>query len=56
MKLFGLKVYNATGDLLNAFVPCKRKSDAVVGVYDLMTHTFISSANTVAFTAGTVVE
>lgn len=52
MKLFGVKIYNATGDLLNAFIPCKRKSDAMVGVYDLMTGTFKVSANSVLFVAG----
>lgn len=43
-------------ELVRNFVPCIRKSDNVVGMYDTVTATFYTSQNSDTFTAGPVVN
>lgn len=51
IKLYSLKVYE--GDTLKMeFVPCYRKSDSVIGLYDLVANTFFTNAGSGTFTAG----
>ena len=53
-----LRMYSAKfwvgGKLVGNFLPCKRKSDDVVGMYDTITKQFYTSTNTDTFTAGPV--
>lgn len=44
-KLFYLKLYNAN-DLIHNLIPCKRNSDAVIGLYDLVTDKFYEGNGT----------
>ena len=52
----GCKVYflkmKENGVLVRDFVPVKRKSDGVIGMYDLIGRKFYTSPNGVAFTGG----
>lgn len=51
MKLYRLKMW--TDDILvRDFVPAKRNSDSVIGLYDSVSHTFFTNAGTGTFTAG----
>lgn len=56
MKLYGLKVYNASGSIINMLIPCYRKSDSVIGMYDLVNNQFYINAGTGAFTKGADVD
>lgn len=51
-----LRIYSAKfwvgGVLVGNFIPCKRKTDNVVGMYDMVTKQFYTSANSDTFTAG----
>lgn len=51
-----LRIYNFTyssyGNRLVELIPCKRKSDGVIGMYDLVGRKFYTSPNGVAFTGG----
>ena len=53
---YGLRVYSCKlydGEtLIRDFVPCFRKSDDVVGMYDLVNNVFYTSASTGVFTKG----
>lgn len=45
------KIYD-NGKLIRDFIPAKRKSDGVIGMYDLVGRKFYTSSNGVAFTGG----
>lgn len=45
------KIYD-NGNLIRDFIPAKRKSDEVIGMYDLVGRKFYTSTNGVAFTGG----
>ena len=45
------KIYD-NGKLVRDFIPVKRKSDGVIGMYDLVGRKFYTSPNGVAFTGG----
>ena len=49
--LYNCKIYKA-GVPVRDFIPCMRKSDSVVGLYDMVTNTFFENAGSGAFTAG----
>lgn len=50
-KLYSLKIwYN--GALVRNFIPCFRKSDNVIGLYDLVNNQFYTNAGTGTFTKG----
>lgn len=40
------------GNVLRDFIPAKRNSDSVIGLYDLVSETFFTNAGTGTFTAG----
>lgn len=50
-KLYYLKFYS-NNILVGDFVPCYRKSDGVIGLYDLVTKEFYTNSGTGTFTAG----
>lgn len=56
IKPFRTRIYNficsADGKRIVQLIPCKRKSDGVVGMYDLVGRKFYTSPNGVAFTGG----
>lgn len=49
--LYGLKVSEGN-KLIRDYIPCKRKSDGVIGMYDLVGRKFYTSPNGVAFSGG----
>ena len=54
MKLYSLKLYD--GDtLIRDFVPCYRKSDDEVGLYDILNNVFYTNQGTGEFSKGVVV-
>lgn len=50
-RLYSFRLYD-DGVLVRDYVPCKRKSDGVVGLYDLCQGTFTDSATSVALLGG----
>ena len=52
-KLYYMKVYNASGELIRYFIPAKNSSD-VAGLYDPISETFYTSASGTALIAGEV--
>lgn len=55
-RLYSLKIYNNNGALNRDFVPCYRKSDNVIGLYDMVYNTFYTNAGTGEFLKGDDVE
>lgn len=51
MILYGCQIYN-NGTLIRNFIPAKRNSDSVVGLYDIVNSVFYGNAGTGTFTAG----
>lgn len=51
MKLYACKFYNGT-TLLRDFIPCYRKADNVIGLYDLVNGVFYTNAGTGTFIVG----
>lgn len=52
-KIFQIKISKDSNKKLDAhFIPVKRKSDGVIGMYDLVGRKFYTSPNGVAFTGG----
>lgn len=45
-------IYDSNGDLLRHYIPCRRVSDGVVGMYDDVSETFTSGEGAGTFTAG----
>ena len=50
-KLYSCKIYD-NSVLVRNFIPCYRKSDNVIGLYDLVNGTFYTNAGTGTFTKG----
>ena len=50
-KLYSCKIYN-NGTLVRNFIPCYRKSDNVIGLYDSVNGVFYTNAGTGTFTKG----
>ena len=50
-RVYGLKLWDED-ILVHNFIPVKRKSDGMVGMYDLVEKKFYTSPNGVAFTGG----
>lgn len=44
--------FKRNGTLIGDFIPCYRKSDGVIGMYDLVTKTFFTNAGTGTFSKG----
>ena len=56
-RLFAVKLTNTnTNTVVGNFIPVKRNSDNVVGMYDTVTKTFFTNAGTGVFTAGPVAQ
>lgn len=55
MKIYLFKVYN-NGILQHDFVPCYRKSDNEVGLYDIVNKTFFTNDGTGSFIKGSDVQ
>ena len=51
-RIYSAKATNSVGDLVANFIPVKRNSDNVVGMYDTVTKTFFGNSGTGAFIAG----
>ena len=51
-KVSYFKYYDVTDQLICDLVPCYRKSDGVIGMYDLVRQIFLTNAGTGAFTKG----
>ena len=49
-KLFYLKIWDSNNNLVRDFVPCYRKSDNVIWMYDLVNHAFYTNSWTWTFT------
>ena len=54
-KMYGAKIYD-NGTLVRDMIPALRNSDNVVGMYDMVSHTFFTNAGTGEFIAGPVVN
>jgi hypothetical protein len=51
LKIYGCKIW--VGNEMKAnFVPCYRKSDSVIGMFDIVTNTFFPNKGTGSFTKG----
>ena len=46
------RYYDKNGDLICDLVPCRRRSDSVIGMYDLVRGIFLTNAGSGTFTAG----
>lgn len=55
LKLYSCQIYD-NGTLKLDFVPAKRVSDNVIGMYDMVSKTFFMNAGTSVFTAGAEVK
>lgn len=54
-KLYSCRIWD-NGTLIRNFVPCYRKSDNVVGLFDLVNNVFYTNAGTGVFLSGTEVS
>lgn len=55
IKLYTAKYYDSNGILIRNFIPCYRKSDNEIGLYDLVNNQFYTNAGTGVFTMGKIV-
>lgn len=55
MKLYYFKIYDK-GVKIRDFIPCYRKSDGVIGLYDKVTSTFFKNKGTGSFVKGNEVD
>ncbi len=51
-KCYSFTMTDTSGNAIRNYVPCYRKSDNVVGMYDTVSGTFFTNAGTGSFTAG----
>ena len=51
IRVYSLKMYE-NGQIRREFVPCYRKSDNAIGLYDLVTNQFYTNAGTGTFVRG----
>ena len=51
MTLYSCKIYD-DGVLVRDFIPCSRKSDGLIGLYDTVTKEFYTNAGTGEFIGG----
>lgn len=52
MKMYYGKIWNSSDQLVAYYVPAKRKADNVVGLYDVVSSTFLQNSGSGSFTAG----
>jgi len=55
LSMGATKIYQAR-DLVGDFIPARRNSDGVLGMYDTVTQTFLTNGGTGDFIAGPVVQ
>lgn len=55
MKLYGLTLWDQ-GDMIHNYIPARRNSDNVVGIYDTITQAFLTSFTSGSLVAGPVVQ
>lgn len=55
-KLYSCKIYNLSNELVHYFIPCYRKSDNEIGLYDLINNVFYANAGTGVFLMGAEVN
>ena len=51
-RIYYLKLYDDTDTLIRDFIPCYRKADDVIGLYDLVYGTFYTNQGSGTFTKG----
>ena len=51
-KIYYFKIYDNNNNLICDLVPCYRKSDGVIGMYDLVSDVFRTNLGTGTFTKG----
>lgn len=51
-KLYSLKIYDSNDDLVGDYLPCYRKADNIIGLYNLVDDTFITNQGTGTFIKG----
>lgn len=51
-KIFAFWAKDNNGNFIANYVPCYRKSDGVIGMYDTVSRSFFTSANSGTFTKG----
>lgn len=49
MKLFKIKVYDASGNMINHLIPCYRRSDGRTGVYDVVENVFKATSSNMLY-------
>ena len=52
--IYYAEIYDNNGVLVRNYIPCRRNSDNVLGMYDLVTNTFETNSGSGTFTAGSV--
>lgn len=52
VSIYSLKVYDLNGVLIRHFVPCYRKSDNIIGLYDIVNNVFYTNSGTGTFLKG----
>ena len=52
MRLYGLKLYDASDTLVGDYRPCYRKADSVAGLWDRVSETFLTNSGTGTFSVG----
>jgi hypothetical protein len=55
MKLYSFKLYD-NGTLIRNYIPAKRASDSVIGLYDTVNNEFYENAGTGTFIAGSAMS
>lgn len=50
-KIYSCRIWD-NGELVREFIPCKRNSDSVLGLYDTVNNVFYTNAGSGSFTAG----
>lgn len=55
MTLYGARI-SQDGEIVREYVPCRRKEDGVIGLYELNTGEFLTNAGTGDFVAGADIE
>ena len=56
-NIYAFKIYdNSTGTMVRNLIPCYRKSDNVIGLYDMVSNTFFTNAGTGEFSKGANVQ
>lgn len=55
-KMYYVNLYDSSSELIANFIPCYRKSDNIIGMYDTVSNTFFENQGTGSFIKGNDVE